>query len=118
MYLLDTNIALLIKMFYQHVIWNLHVPEYGFSLTCIFPYKDRIYNSVLIREWTSQTKPLLWHILRSVKSSFHEELKSLRYNLGLVIEAVIRWTSTGELAELALDSLEKMRLFRELIYLI
>ena len=59
-----------------------------------------------------------YDILRSVKSSFHEELKSLRYNLGLVIEAVIRWTSTGELAELALDSLEKMRLFRELIYLI
>lgn len=118
MYLLDTNIALLIKMFYQHVIWNLHVPEYRFSLTCIFPYKDRIYNSVLIRKWMGQTKPLLWHILRSVKSSFHEELKSLRYNLGLVIEAVIRWTSTGELEELALDSLEKMRLFRELIYLI
>ena len=25
------------------------MPEYGFSLTCIFPYKNRILGSVLIR---------------------------------------------------------------------
>ena len=32
------------------------------SLNRIFPYKDRIYDSVLIRENTSQRKPISWHI--------------------------------------------------------
>ena len=37
--------------------------ECGFSLISIFPYKDRIYNSVLIRENTGQWKPVFLHIL-------------------------------------------------------
>ena len=41
--------------------------EYGFSLTCILPYKDRIYNYVLIREKTGQWKPVFSHILYSNK---------------------------------------------------
>ena len=36
-----------------------------FSLTHIFLYKDRIYNSVLIWESTVQRKPLCWYILHS-----------------------------------------------------
>ena len=41
------------------------MPEYGFSLTRIFLYKDRIYNFVLIREDTGQRKPVFWNILCS-----------------------------------------------------
>ena len=41
------------------------MPEYGFSLTRIFLYKDRIYNYVLIREDTGQRKPVFWNILCS-----------------------------------------------------
>ena len=39
--------------------------EYGFPLTRILPYKDRIYDSVLIRENTGQWKPVFLHILCS-----------------------------------------------------
>ena len=45
------------------------MPEYGFSLTRTFPYKDRIkdrtYDSALIQENIGQKKPVLWHFLRS-----------------------------------------------------
>ena len=41
------------------------MPEYGFSLTRILPYKDRIVDSVLIREYTGQRKTVYWHILYS-----------------------------------------------------
>ena len=37
--------------------------EYGFSLTRILPYRDRIYNSILILENTGQWKPVFSHIL-------------------------------------------------------
>ena len=43
--------------------------EYGFSLTGIFPYKNRIYDSDLIRENMGQWKPLFSYILCSVISS-------------------------------------------------
>ena len=39
--------------------------EYEFSLTRIHPYKDRIWDSVLIRENTGQWKPVFSHILCS-----------------------------------------------------
>ena len=42
------------------------MPEYGFLLNCIFPYKDRTVDSVLIRENTGQWKPVFSHILCSV----------------------------------------------------
>ena len=41
------------------------MPEYGFSLTCIFPYKDRIVDSVQPGEYMGQRKPAIWHILHS-----------------------------------------------------
>ena len=40
------------------------MPGYGFSQTRIFPYKDRIVDSVVIRENTGQRKPRFWHMLR------------------------------------------------------
>ena len=40
--------------------------EYGFSLTRILPYKDRIYDFILRRENTGQWKPVISHILCSV----------------------------------------------------
>ena len=42
------------------------MPEYGFSLTRIFRYKDRIVDFVLIPESAGQRKPVFWHILRNV----------------------------------------------------
>ena len=42
------------------------MPEYGFSLTRIFPYKDRIYYA--LRENTGQRKPVCWYTLRSACS--------------------------------------------------
>ena len=44
------------------------MPEHEFSLTRLFRYKDRIYDSVLIRENTSQRKPEFSHILGSIIS--------------------------------------------------
>ena len=44
------------------------MPEYVFSLTCIFPYKDWIYDSALIRSCTEnkgQRKTVFCHILQS-----------------------------------------------------
>ena len=42
--------------------------EYGFSLTGILPYKNKIYDFVIIRENTGQWKPVISHILWSVSS--------------------------------------------------
>ena len=40
------------------------MPEYGyFSLTHIFPYKDRIGDSFFTRENAGQRKPTFWHNL-------------------------------------------------------
>ena len=45
------------------------MPEYMFSLTFIFPYKDIFFESVLIRVNMDQRKPMSWHTLRSVLKS-------------------------------------------------
>ena len=34
------------------------MPEYKFSLACIFPYKNRIEDSVLVLECEDQRKPV------------------------------------------------------------
>ena len=39
--------------------------ENGLYLTPIFPYNDRIVDSILTRKNTVQRKPMLWYILRS-----------------------------------------------------
>ena len=53
--------------------WNM--PEYGFSLTRIFLYKDEILDSVLIQENTRQRKPVFWHVL-CIASEYWKLLKS------------------------------------------
>ena len=35
--------------------------EHGFSLTCIFRYKDRIVVSIIIRANTGQRKSVFWY---------------------------------------------------------
>ena len=40
-------------------------PEYGFSLTRIFPFNDRIYDSVITRKNVCHKKPLFRHICTS-----------------------------------------------------
>lgn len=42
-----------------------NMPQYSFSLTHIFPNKDRICDSALMREYTRQKKSGLWHMLGS-----------------------------------------------------
>ena len=42
------------------------VPEYRFTLTRIFPYKNKIADFVFIREKLSQTKPKFRYVLHSV----------------------------------------------------
>ena len=39
-----------------------NMPEYGFSMTRIFLYKYKTYNTVLIREYTGQRKPVYQRI--------------------------------------------------------
>ena len=53
------------------------MPEDRYSLTRVFPYKDRIVNFVLIRENTSPRKSVFWHILRKVKYIGEFELNGL-----------------------------------------
>ena len=38
------------------------MPEYRFSMTRRFSYKDKIVDSVLMWEYTGQRKPVFWHI--------------------------------------------------------
>ena len=52
--------------YYPLVSHCLKMSEYRFSLTRIFPYKDRIEDFVLIRENAGQKKLVFWYILRSV----------------------------------------------------
>ena len=42
-----------------------NTPEYRFSVTRIFPYKDIICDSVVIRENKDERKPVFWYILRN-----------------------------------------------------
>ena len=51
--------------------------EYGFSLTYILPYKDKIYDFVLIRENKGQWKPVFSHVLCSVSCEFWEIFKNM-----------------------------------------
>ena len=51
------------------------MPEHGFSLTRIFPYADKIEDSLLMREYTSQRKPVFWHILRGVGVNIDRDIK-------------------------------------------
>ena len=39
------------------------MPEYGFFPSIVFPYKDKIVDSILIRENICRQKPVLWHLL-------------------------------------------------------
>ena len=48
----------------------VNMAEYRFSLTRIFPYKKRIVDYVIKREYTGQRKPASWHILLSVGPNF------------------------------------------------
>ena len=41
------------------------MPEYRFSLTGIFPFKERISDYILIQEDMAQRKPVFWNILLS-----------------------------------------------------
>ena len=47
--------------------------EYGFSVTRILPYKDKIVDFVLIRENTGHSKPVFLHILCSEYFSVQQQ---------------------------------------------
>ena len=42
------------------------IPSYGFTLTGIFSFKNRLVDSVLVWKYTGQGKLVFWHILCSV----------------------------------------------------
>ena len=44
------------------------MPEYEFSLTLTFPYKNRIFDSLFTRENKHQRKLIFWHILCTYKA--------------------------------------------------
>ena len=48
------------------------MPEYGFSLARIFPYKERIVDFVFMWESAGQKKPVFWHILLHEKCPYLE----------------------------------------------
>ena len=41
----------------------INMPAHGLSLTCIFLYKDIIFDSVLVWNNIGQRKPVFWYIL-------------------------------------------------------
>ena len=63
----ETKICVLITR-PEETIATENMPEYSFSLTRYFPYKDRIVDSVFIQEYKSQRKPVFSHVLRSDSS--------------------------------------------------
>ena len=61
----------------QKLAQSLHkMSEYGFSLTHIFPYKDRIFDSILIRKKYRSEKTLIltyftrWIPLKTIQNAF------------------------------------------------
>ena len=62
----------LLGFFFMHkglvFLWKAHCVKYTsirVSLTRIFPYKNRIYDFILIRENADHGKPTFWNISRS-----------------------------------------------------
>lgn len=55
-----------------------NMPQYSFSLTRIFPNKDKICDSALMREYTRQKKSGLWHMLGSSVAILTLPLATLR----------------------------------------
>ena len=52
--------------FFSYVeVIALNMSQNKFSLNRILPNKDRIYNSILIREIMSKRENIFWYILRS-----------------------------------------------------
>ena len=54
------------------------MPKYRFSLTRIFPYKDRIYDSLFIWESTGQRESAFSHIVRSRSLHIWTNLRDLQ----------------------------------------
>ena len=62
-----------------------NLPEYGFSLTRIFPYKDRIEYSVLMRGHTGQRKPVVSYFVHSGDYS-QVALYTSEVRIGFILE--------------------------------
>ena len=43
------------------------MPEYGFCVTHIFTFQDRICDATIMRKNVGQKKPVFWYVLRSGK---------------------------------------------------
>ena len=77
------------------------MPKHGFSLTRIFPYKDKIYDVsnlqiyVLIRESTVKTKRVSWYILRSKLTCRTNETKYSKMDPVKFFKACLPQISTG-----------------------
>ena len=49
----------------------INMPEHELPLTCIFLYKDIIFDSVLVWNNISQRKPVFWYILATDTVNHH-----------------------------------------------
>ena len=65
------------------------MPQCGFSLTRIFPYKGRIVDFVLIKENTLQRKPVFRHTTYSElekRMHLHQKFMIIKHN------CMLRWS--------------------------
>ena len=58
------------------------MPEFGFSVIRVFPYKGRTHYCILIERSTGRRKPVIWYILRGVVLGHKEVLCSSIKSLG------------------------------------
>ena len=77
--------------------------EYRFSVTRIFPRKDRIFDSVCIRENAAQRKAMFWHVLHSenfsISSIDSSKVSSIFFNLRTI--TILSITATDGLETLS-----------------
>ena len=69
--------------------------EYGFSLTRILLYKDKIYDFAPIRENTGQWKPIFLYILCSANITWNAETEQITLTLPLATETRTSLTFYG-----------------------
>ena len=53
------------SLYFQQNHWKI-VHEHEFSLTCMFPYKHKIYNSIFIPENTGEREPVFCNVLFAI----------------------------------------------------
>ena len=66
------------------------MPEYEFSLTHVFPYKDIIYDSVIVWENAGQRTPVCWYIYGIFYGIFFFGIISQENNMEIMADILPR----------------------------